>query len=327
MNVKALRSNAGFTLIELLVVIVILGFLVGMLAPRLASIIDDRVLDTVCGSNQRTGVQYIDVFRQQEGRYPSGLINLVVQDGDGVADFADLVWDEDPETVGLFDEELEDHLKPGNWGMNEAEVEELRNLGITMYRMMNQYDGYNFGEGIEEENRRERLARVRLREAESATATVLMAGRARINNGDPITDPLNADNFGWPEGSDISIPEFIGSFIFGLGETSELVTGGYVQSTALCPEAAQLDNVIYGYYSLVLPRLQATSDRLFGDNEVYAKFVAEDDDTRTEIFALHEGLAEWNYAVVCTHGHMLGVEVEEYDFVGAAATREDAEAL
>lgn len=51
--------------------------------------------------------------------------------------------------------------------------------------------------------------------------------------------------------------------IFGLGPESELVTSGIVNNAAHCPGSIQnADNFTCGIYYLILPRLEATADRL-----------------------------------------------------------------
>ncbi len=46
-----INNQKGFTLLEILVVLTIMGFLIAMVAPRLAGISGDAV-DTVCDTNQ-----------------------------------------------------------------------------------------------------------------------------------------------------------------------------------------------------------------------------------------------------------------------------------
>ncbi len=59
---KTINGQQGFTLLEILVVLTIMGFLIAMVAPRLAGISSSAV-DTVCDSNQNRMVTMMSCFK------------------------------------------------------------------------------------------------------------------------------------------------------------------------------------------------------------------------------------------------------------------------
>ena len=73
------KNEKGFTLLEILVVLTIMGFLIAMVAPRLAGISGGAV-DTVCDSNQNRMITYMSSYFEQTNRFPNKLTNLVNED-------------------------------------------------------------------------------------------------------------------------------------------------------------------------------------------------------------------------------------------------------
>lgn len=71
-KIKKVNSQKGFTLLEILVVLTIMGFLIAMVAPRLAGISGSAV-DTVCDTNQNRMVTYMSSFFEKTNRYPNKL--------------------------------------------------------------------------------------------------------------------------------------------------------------------------------------------------------------------------------------------------------------
>ena len=93
---KKVNSQKGFTLLEILVVLTIMGFLIAMVAPRLAGIGNDAV-DTVCDTNQNRMVTYLSAyFQQTDGSLPDNLTNLVAVDGTSSQEVA-VISDGDPD--------------------------------------------------------------------------------------------------------------------------------------------------------------------------------------------------------------------------------------
>lgn len=84
MNLKARKFSKGFTLLELLVVMVIIGLLVGYVAPRYFSQIGKSEVKAARAQIDALE-KALDMFRLDTGHYPTqeqGLNGLMVPSGD-----------------------------------------------------------------------------------------------------------------------------------------------------------------------------------------------------------------------------------------------------
>ncbi len=78
------RKTSGFTLVELLVVLVILGLLMGIVAPQVVGYVGRSKTSTAEMQIEQMGTA-LDLFRLDVGRYPNaeeGLEILIRNDGD-----------------------------------------------------------------------------------------------------------------------------------------------------------------------------------------------------------------------------------------------------
>ena len=73
-------KKSGFTLLEILVVLTIMGFLIAMVAPRLAGI-SSSASGTVCDTSKNRTKTYMSAFYEKFDRYPNKITNLVMTDG------------------------------------------------------------------------------------------------------------------------------------------------------------------------------------------------------------------------------------------------------
>jgi len=83
-RLKASQGEAGFTLLELLVVIVILGLLIGLVAPAVLKQLGHAKNSIAAQSIQRIG-SVLDLYKLDVGSYPTtdqGLAALVAQPAD-----------------------------------------------------------------------------------------------------------------------------------------------------------------------------------------------------------------------------------------------------
>ncbi|MCK5162602.1 MAG: type II secretion system protein, partial [Desulfobacula sp.] len=67
---KTFKNKQGFTLLEILVVLTIMGFLIAMVAPRLAGI-STNASETVCNSSKYRIKTFMSSFYEQYNRYPN----------------------------------------------------------------------------------------------------------------------------------------------------------------------------------------------------------------------------------------------------------------
>lgn len=70
------RRRGGFTLLELVVVLAIMGFLIAMLAPKLATFVRDSV-PTIDDTSQRRYSENLSSYVEKTFHLPDDLITLV----------------------------------------------------------------------------------------------------------------------------------------------------------------------------------------------------------------------------------------------------------
>jgi prepilin-type N-terminal cleavage/methylation domain-containing protein len=330
---KPSNAQKGFTLLEILVVLVIMGFLVAMVAPRLAGVSSSAV-DTVCDSNQNRMLTMMSTFFEQTNRMPNRLVNIVVEDGAATptADYliptvSNQDPDDGPETLA---EEFNARNNFKIHYLNAAEAAELAGMGIVTLLNLNSYDNNT---AVADDDQQPAMREQR----PEAGVGVAMVGMGIDDGGDwdgPETER------GWGE------PDWLGRIVLGFGPENSLVTSGIVTNAAHCPGGLRnTDNATYNYYNLVLPRLQATVDR-FGidttdtpthdlagiatntttaDGEINLDAVAYDDEPGTSYviadnddnlkvreFNIAEVQEGWQYATQCPEGHMFPADDEEF---------------
>ncbi|WP_320056209.1 type II secretion system protein [Desulfuromonas thiophila] len=289
-KLRRLQAQQGFTLLEILVVLTIMGFLIAMVAPRLAGISGGAV-DTVCDSNQNRMVSYLGAYFEKTARFPDKLTNLVDRLNTGTSGAFQIpaVSDDNSENgaetlAAEFNER--NHFRIHY--LNASEAAELKSLGIANLFNLNAYDYLNEAGtaiksdyaataalattlGVENPNEIDLAVptnRGPAMEAVKVTTTgntsgvlttplaVAMVGMGiPTNSGSQFT--VTMDERGWGE------PDFLGRIVLGMGPESSLITSGIISNAAHCPGGIQnAANVTYNDYNVVLPRLAATEARL-----------------------------------------------------------------
>ena len=269
-----LKHQKGFTLLEILVVLTIMGFLIAMVAPRLAGISGDAV-DTVCDSNQNRMVTYMSTYYEDTNRYPSKLTNLVITDqAAGPLDATTVyqipaVSNQDPDDEA---EVLSNELYGRNHFhihyLDADEADELKNMGIVGLLNLNDYSGMDAADLTLYDNDVNLVAvgvgneRPSMEPVTPQDPTVVRVGVAMVGCGKDVANAwvaTNATERGWGE------PDNFGRIVLGMGPECGLITSGVISNAAHCPGGIQnSDNVIYNDYILLLPRLEATSARMTG---------------------------------------------------------------
>lgn len=281
---KKVNSQKGFTLLEILVVLTIMGFLIAMVAPRLADI-SGSATATVCDSSKYRIKTYMSSFYEQYNRYPNLVTNLVMTDGTGANTATDGYQipycsnddpDDGPEVLAYGHNKM---YKFMIHRLNAAEASELINLGITTVLNLNDYAADADGlDGAAADGRDGGTWRVS-NWADITTITDKMPSNQICNIEEGVGVAMcgcGIDLAGtglsyvqveraWAE------EDIFARMIFGLGPESELVTSGIVNNAAHCPGSIQnADNFTCGIYYLILPRLEATADRLADTGVTYA---------------------------------------------------------
>jgi prepilin-type N-terminal cleavage/methylation domain-containing protein len=343
-----LANSEGFTLLEILVVLTIMGFLIAMVAPRLAGISGSAV-DTVCDSNQNRMISMMSSFYEKTNRYPDKLTNIVEETAAGVYQVP-AISDDDPDNgAETIASEFNDRNHFRIHYLSEAEVRELKQMGIVNVFNLNSYDAYNEDGTAFKAGYNGLLAPNEVPLA--ATVTKAPTMEKFTLNPNVVANPIAVmmvgagvdgtgaweiptEERGWGEG------DFIGRMVFGFGPENALVTSGLVSNAAHCPGGIQnTDNVTYNDYNLVLPRLASTANAAYEtafatvdadstdgtiqiaaisyneDNEPSAAYdyVGNADNYKTRLYDL-TAMDSFQYATMCPEGHKF--PADDGDFWG-----------
>ncbi|MFW5882520.1 MAG: type II secretion system protein [Planctomycetota bacterium] len=338
---RAPSTRGGFTLLELIIVLVIMGFLIAMVAPKLANVSGSAV-DTVCDTNQNRLRTFLNIATTQEGKLPTKLTSPVIGANafDGSADFSlaagfpaggplpddvatlgDLtdgfrpVSDQD-ETNGqdfLAAEFMErNHLHVHILSADEAS--ELKSMGVAKVLTYGKADGSAA-----------ELEEMYIETDVVAGTPVLMIGTG-ADDSDPAAGtfaPLADDNYGHPE--------LIGRIVLGISPDAALVANGLVENAPNCPGGLQNEgNAQYNWYNIIVPRLAATVSRADYEAAITAYAGADGNITATSfdngqiktINLLNSDEEEgaqpiWKSSSACPEGHQWPVaETSTWDITG-----------
>lgn len=284
------KSKGAFTLIEIMVVLVIMGFLVALVAPKLAGIVDSAV-DTNCDTNQERLRKMINVHVQQQNALPNGLMNMVVVND--VADAAKIPdGDNNDKTDGaeILSADFVERFKPQVHFIDAAEADELIGLGIKGFKYLGKTADAAGTTPTTDELVEEGVSGVM-----AAGVPVMMAGVGFAST--------TATSGTWSTGNTLSVTgstvaeddatlvsvavagaanastdgdfarmdeaKAIGRILMGVTNDGELVQSGMIEESGTCPgQMRRADHFSWGNYLVVVPRLAATMDRLMdGDGD------------------------------------------------------------
>ncbi|MCD4824320.1 MAG: type II secretion system GspH family protein [Phycisphaerae bacterium] len=247
---KNRKAKSGFTLLELIIVLGIMGFLIAMVAPRLAGMVGGAV-DTVCDTNQNRLRGFINTAVNTTNRLPNRLVSIVevashTDNGPGVADtwgavttVATMTSDEDPangaETLAA---EFAARNHFGIHYLSADEAKELRGLGLTKALILD----------VAGEAYREVDVKIGM--------PVLLIGGGTADSAAAIASTVAAtDEYG--------APSTIYRTVFGISQDASLAKDGVIENAPNCPGGIQnADNCTFNWYTVIMPRLAATVDRL-----------------------------------------------------------------
>ncbi len=277
------KAKSAFTLIEIMVVLVIMGFLVSLVAPKLAGIVDSAV-DTNCDTNQERLRKVLNVFVQQNNSLPNGLTNMVVVNNADTTALIPSINDGDKSNgAEVLSDEFADRYKPQVHYIDADEADELVGMGqravFTLQKTENAGAVSDTNPVIEEN----------VRQTVAAGLPVMMAGVGINAAGDTAT---------WSTGNKLSVAgstvtedtatqvaindaslstnanadsdfarmdegRHVGRIVLGVSNTNELIHTGMLDESGTCPgEIQNADNFSWGNYLVLMPRLAATWERL-----------------------------------------------------------------
>ena len=309
-----------------------MGFLIAMVAPRLAGISGGAV-DIVCDTNQNRMITYMSSFFEQTSRMPNKLTNLVMQDTAAAAG-ADyqipVVSDQDPENgAEVFANELYARSHYRIHVLNADEASALKNMGVV--RIYNLNDFAQLDDAVANPTNYDNEvnhAAVATQGASmdpvivAADVGVAMIGCGAADNA-AVLIANTATERGWGE------PDHFGRIVLGMGPECGLISSGVIANAAHCPGGIQnTDNCTYNDYNLILPRLEATALRMaagvtgIADADTAADgiqvpavaydetpgtdydYIANADNYRVRTFTIDEAQENWQFATQCPEGHM-----------------------
>jgi len=291
---KNKATRGAFTLIEILVVLVIMGFLVALVAPKLSGIVDSAV-DVSCDTNQERLRTVVNVFANENRALPNGMVSLVVTN-DAYDKAAVPSADDRNKQNGreFLSAEFVDRMLPQVHFLNQDEADQLREMGLNQVRLLGKTDDAAGSAVSATKNKPDApgLIESNVMRPVAPGLPVLMAGFG-VDDGGAAT---------WSEGNTITVDgsavtetntkisiadttlatsaqaqtgtfarmdegKAVGRILMGVNEANELVAKGLLDSAGLCPGAIQnKDFHSYGNYVMVLPRLEATIERMLEEH-------------------------------------------------------------
>jgi len=269
-------KQSGFTLLEVLIVIAIMGFIAAMVAPRFGGLKEGAGV-VIRDNNQQRMTAAVASYWEENEAFPSGLVNLVYEDnsegeytGTGRYKLPTSEVDLLDEGLVTFDQGFVGRLKPAVHILDSAEAFDLRRMGLMMLYNLNTYDYTGVNTGVTQiTSKRDRMRQVGQGLEEDPPLPRIRAGLGVLMVGLGASTSANPASWAGPAATEAGIktngwthPESIGRIILGLGPESELVTSDIITSAGQCPDGLSNKRTTWNHYSILLPRLQATVNRM-----------------------------------------------------------------
>ena len=297
---KLLKGTGGFTLLELIVVITLMGFLIAILAPRLANMTDVAV-DMQCDNNKQRLTEIVSTFITMNNRLPDGLVSLAVKD---TTDAWTISSDDGNPANGpeFLSREMADNNNLGVLTVTEADtdlVEALIDMGISKIYYYKDMGGTDPD------------AKWVLQDPIDLTAATFEVGLAVVGYDGEFAAgaPALAD------GAKYSNAGLIGRILLGVHSECELVENGMISNAGVYADAQRKTEYYkYGYYTIIMPRFEDQATALDGIT-VNAFLDTNDNDTKDtgeRVFTLADWDAEeiWDYYVMCPEGHKFHMSID-----------------
>jgi hypothetical protein len=287
--------------------------------------------ENVNAANLKDIKKYVKAYQGDHGHeFPHDLINIVLCDDDGLTacrmatvestevegaegiarEFADPIHSDetppgppaDPTSRCLLSEHV----------LNQAEADELIAMGITRVLSWNDGKDPHYLPGTHFH----RYDRVPVDKG----IRVIMIGGGAVSETAGIVSHSGFDDEG--DADKIGDAELLFRIVLGIGQECALVKEGYIENAPLCPQGIKNSRYTYNYYSIVLPRLQASVDRLtaaspFDDDDgdgwldvdVIDDASADDGDGQVKRIQL-KPQSWWDFEVVNATGHIWPEDVK-----------------
>jgi len=289
-----------------------MGFLIALIAPRLAGIMGDAI-DNVCDSNQMRLRSFINIALKKDSRLPDKLVSIVAYDQATTTYSMVSVSDRDrsngPETLA---EEFFDRNQFQLHILSAAEADALIDMGLSTVLILEYTDAAGVMRQYEEV-------------AVAAGVGVAMVGAGydgaawQFGDQDSGGDDLLNDALG--------APDTIYSMVFGVSQDATIITNGVAENAPNCPGGiVNAENATFNWYTIIVPRLPETL-ALLGTGAPVAVTVegsetgqiktvylaGEDVDTTNAATyaATLAGQELWQFATQCPEGHKWPEQEEE----------------
>ena len=291
--------SSGFTLIEILVVLVIMGFLVAMVAPKLAGIVDSSVSATDDSNQQRLNTA-LDAYINQNNSLPGGLTTLIKYHTDAtvIGNAAIPAGDDgDQSTKEFLSSELVERMKPKLHYLTTEEADELTNMGLKGVMLMARVadaaalslttgdaDEDNYLElekrtnvqaglpvfmiGVGDEDGDGVIAASEFATGNSITVDADAAVTETSGTATSLYTDAATGNIQGAIAATSGFVRFdearnIGRIVMGVSNKGPLVQNGMLKESGTSPRSLQRANhYMWGNYLIVLPRLKSTMDLL-----------------------------------------------------------------
>ncbi|MBW1740483.1 MAG: prepilin-type N-terminal cleavage/methylation domain-containing protein [Deltaproteobacteria bacterium] len=329
------RNQKGFTLLEMLVVLMVMGFLLAMIAPRLLGVFQGAE-DDICDTNIKESKKYVAAFEMNYNKLPDKMIVPGYNDTAGTW-YGPTEENITAEGNEVFTTAILERIRLMPHTLNADEIDEIMNdLGIREVVVLNNPDDIQaaakndiWGNALPTTGTTEdsQFKLITLDPTATYTWPMIGAGDAA---GDGTGWAAHADWDTAANDGTIGDPRWVYRLILGIGPDCELLHR-IVAAEGTCPsfERAAADDTMWGWYVVVLPRLENTVAKLVANPGMIQEVTcaAEDNTDATaqrKTFDLSEVDEEYKRAafdVFCPEGHRYPEVVEVWQVDGVAPVR------
>ena len=320
------KAQAGFTLLEILVVLMIMGFLLAMVAPKLLGVFQDAE-DTLCDTNIKDNKKYISLFEIQYSKLPDKMMVPAYLSQSGMTWYGPTEENLAADGNEVFTSAILERIRLMPHVLNADEIKEIvQDLGIREVVVLNNPDDTQavaktdiYGGALPLSGSVAESSQFRVVDLTGDPIAVPLAGMKWPMIGGGYNGTAWANHADWAavDGT-IADPEWAYRLILGIGPDSELMHR-IIAAEGTCPsfERAAADDTMWGWYVVVLPRLGATVDKMPAGAVPLKNITcwADSDDTTSQrktfdLTSVDEEYKRASFDVFCPEGHRYPEVVE-----------------